>query len=51
VERVQGKQGGYKGTSPERVRHPMKNKKEQQRVRDVEQEIREMVPSRLHSKG
>jgi hypothetical protein len=50
VERVQGEQGGDKGALPAGLRHPMEDKKEQQRVCKVEEQVRHMVPSRLHSK-
>ena len=50
VERVKGKESRHKGALPECFCHPVKDEKEQERTGKVEQEIGEMMPSRLQPK-
>jgi len=50
VERVKGKQSRYESALPGRFGHPVKNEKEQQCICNVEQEIGQMMPSRVQPK-
>ena len=44
MERVDGKEGAYHGTSPDRSRHPRQDEKEQKGIADMKEQIVEMVP-------